>query len=902
MTSDFNQVIKRRWKFDLPELPISRPTTRQLPKTPKSKNLYNEYTLNVHDYSRPVTHHQVRTPKKPTTAKREVFKVGGVNVVDYQFLIPKRFESGDYKVCLGFNVKNQSTKAGYYQDGYIIPWKTPEITEKPKFKYLKKKETRPLKTPAIELEPPQVQNKKVEHHVAFDLPEEQFRGEDTFLPLLDVPKPQPRAKLQRQISTPRFDDIIVDKTIARQKAKEMAEKQKQLISNALKHYTEVQKEKNPFIDMNLMAQIKDKLRDALMNEHCSPKSRKLIFKSILEGNDLENIMNIAPEMARPINEYDELIDRDSVIMYKLPTPHHAEEAFIPETYKKLSSTIKVQHKTLVPTRKAIKKEEVKLSEEQENMSRFFKDFQTLLDRQNKLEGEAVAMMGNIQTHLETREIARYPLDDLLKLIWNQFSHLKDSYEDILPTEIVQLFYLRMRKVLLISDDFTNDDSQHAEYIKEQIKTLNHRCFIYLKAFTGHMKRTIGVCSESISGGPQRLCLGLAKLFGNLIFRTEMPVTNDVYIPPSLAIRQINFSDEDIGISVQKEYEKHLKKDGFWDDEVDVKLPEKANVPVQSKTPVEQVIEAATVIPQDNNGDQSSTDRPNSAPNGNSILEPSDDPLLREILEQNGINLGNLSKSEKALFNPSEAQGEQEVVTEQKSETDIFQYHHAHTDFSLKSKDVIEKHKMELETFGWDTLDKNAIALTVFHEETCLNAFERALHIILLNWDLIFNTEKAEEARPSFGGGALVRKSSHRKKSAKGAHRVNFVDNPDEKQPNIIQIDQMIVNGKEMAVDATAHPVRPRSTRTNHNPRENSIGEAPNLPQLVNQNNSFQRPKSSKLAQQLEPVNQPYLVISDSLPAINNTLSDSFRPTLSRSVSRRNSRVDEKHRHSNGHLI
>ncbi|KAJ3260138.1 hypothetical protein HK103_001214 [Boothiomyces macroporosus] len=554
MTSDFNQVIKRRWRFELPELPISRPVTRQAPKTPKCKNKLNEYALNVHDYSRPVTHHQVKTCNKPTTAKQEVFNVGGVNVIDYQFLIPKRFESGDYKVCLGYNIKNPPAKEGYYQDGYVIPWKTPEVIVKPKFQYLKKKSQnqRLVKTPAIkfarleeedgnkdekvdvnsisveyveagtagqaehvslddaDMEHMQLghsrneyvqsgnvkgrnlkgetikagnikegamkgvlngqngtsenlisgnvrevfgklgngkgEHTKVDNHVEFDLSDAQFRREDTFLPMIPAtPKIKPRKKLQRDYSVPKFDDILVDKVVARQKAKEMAEKQKQLIANALKHYADNFKEQNLFVDMNVISQLKENVRDALLNEHVSPKSRQMIFKSILEGNDLENILNIAPEMSRPINEFDDLAERDAVMMYKLPTPQHAEETFIPETYRrKLSSTIKVQHKTLVPTRKAAKKEELKHSEEQGNTSKFFRDFQTLLDRQHKIEGEAVAMIGNIQTHLETRQIARYPIEDLLKLIWHQYCHLKDSYEEIVPTEVAQAFYTRLR--------------------------------------------------------------------------------------------------------------------------------------------------------------------------------------------------------------------------------------------------------------------------------------------------------------------------------------------------------------------------------------------------------------------------------------------------------------------------
>ncbi|KAJ3275661.1 hypothetical protein HDV01_007664 [Terramyces sp. JEL0728] len=911
--------------------------------------VFSEYIMNVHDYSRPVTHHQVRTPKKPATAKMKVFNTGGVDVVDYQFLIPKRFESGDYKVCIGYNVQNPPKKAGYIQDGYIIPWKPPEIKENPKFQYLKKKKEMPrlVKTAAIvvdqpvppepseqssyghdiELQPQHLELPKtpnlpktsnllktpkpresqiISHHVEFDLSEEQFRSEDTFLPLIKHASsaPAPKKRVQRRASTPIFEDIIIDKSLARRKAKEMAEKQKQLISNALKFYGDLKNQGLSFKDMDLMGSLNGNLQEALMKnlERCSPKSRTFIFKSILEGHELEDIMNIAPEMARPIDEYDEMMARDSVIMYKLPTPNHAEEVFIPETYRKLSSTIKIQHKTLVPTRKQMKREEG-FEEEQGNMSKFFRDFQALLDRQHKLEREAVAMIGNFQTDLETRTIARYPLDDLLKLIWNQFNHLKDSYEDIVPAATVQAFYGRMRNILLITDGFPNDDVQHAEFIKEQIKSLDRRCYIYLKAFTGHMKRTVGVCSESILGGPHRLCLGLSKLFGNLIFRTAMPKTDDVYVLPSLAIRKIDFSDENIGLSAENELDKTLKKDNFWDED-DIK---EGPTPLLVENPL-PITSDSTAAPEIVTKPEIISKPHQTVPNLEHLKEPkseqTDDPLLREILQQHGVNLGNLSQSEKALFNPEEKREQEPAPTpasaleplyaiEQKSEEDLLHLNTKLANPNTKSIDLIEKHKVELELFEWDKMGKEELSLQVFQEEYCLNAYERALHIILLFWDSIFSLDREDDGRHS--GKVLERPVLHKMKTSKENEKLAEKSNGHSVPASSVQFEQVLVNGKEMIVENSNenHAHRPRST---HNPRPKSTRTAHShsdhvhLPQLID---SFRvnSPRSTRAHQKsghvtLEQINQPFLVVGDTLPVIDGTRSPTLRPGSVRSVSRR----------------
>lgn len=119
--------------------------------------------------------------------------------------------------------------------------------------------------------------------------------------------------------------------------------------------------------------------------------------------------------------------------------------------------------------------------EEEHNNPFFKDFETLLERQMNLEADALARLGNLDHDTIARDIARYPWEDLLQLIWNLFVQMRDIFDEIVPDDLVKDLYAQMHDLQL-------SDEEHILLITQKIQLLDHRPFIYMKAFTGHMKR------------------------------------------------------------------------------------------------------------------------------------------------------------------------------------------------------------------------------------------------------------------------------------------------------------------------------------------------------------------------------------------------------------------------------
>lgn len=160
---------------------------------------------------------------------------------------------------------------------------------------------------------------------------------------------------------------------------------------------------------------------ALDNKDIQPLADFISNCGKLDSNNLSDFMTTLPEMKR----------------------HSAKKRSLdPEAIRKLSSNL------IVPKQKlnlARHQEEIREEEEEEeegpilDTSLFTADFDTLFKRQEALKKNAlgIADLDNITL---ARDIARYPVDDLLDLIWNMFIHIRIMYEDVLPSAFGNAIY------------------------------------------------------------------------------------------------------------------------------------------------------------------------------------------------------------------------------------------------------------------------------------------------------------------------------------------------------------------------------------------------------------------------------------------------------------------------------
>ncbi|KAJ3272877.1 hypothetical protein HDV01_005200 [Terramyces sp. JEL0728] len=485
------------------------------------------------------------------------------------------------------------------------------------------------------------------------------------------------------------------------------------------------------------------------------------LKSLL-GDDVnfEDIMLIAPEMRRAVNyNVADAYLASSIFAYSSPAPT-VEQVFLPESYQRLvSKSLKIPHKVFVPV--VVEEIEEEMTETQNNP--FFKDFETLLERQMNLEAETLSRLGNFDHDTVTRDIARYPWEDLLQLIWNLYNQMKSIFDEIVPEFLVNDLYSQMH-------DLQITDEEHITLIRKKIQLLENRPFIYMKAFTGHMQRIIGVCSESI-GGPMKLCRGLARLFGNLLFKTPMPVTNDPYIAPKLEIRQILLWEEE-------EEDEELKKIAEGKKKEEERRMEKLKAEVQFKEQQERLDRLfAAKQEQERLNKAVKLDEINNDVEINSkeeLLSCKETSLEEAATEQSAEEI-NGSNSTKTAFTVQNADqntiksDENEMCSVAKNDGEILEKQVDKSDNSQlpgttlpnlekrknsiiaellplkveysadKKQDLMDKHISLIEIFGWNQVEMDEIKQMILEEDFSLNAYEKILELILRYWDRIFSS-------------------------------------------------------------------------------------------------------------------------------------------------------------------
>jgi hypothetical protein len=161
--------------------------------------------------------------------------------------------------------------------------------------------------------------------------------------------------------------------------------------------------------------------------------------NLYNGIDYDLIMKLAPEMEKIGKGKRLTAILDPLLMNRGVNIPSAEML---ESYKKLSSLIKVPLQVLVPSRRN-KNAEI-IEDEKTPYIQFYRDFQELLERQTKLDQEALSVIGGFEHFTETREIARYPLENLIELIFNLHEHMKRISSDLVAEGFPMFIYTLYR--------------------------------------------------------------------------------------------------------------------------------------------------------------------------------------------------------------------------------------------------------------------------------------------------------------------------------------------------------------------------------------------------------------------------------------------------------------------------
>ncbi|KAI8901009.1 hypothetical protein BC833DRAFT_618007 [Globomyces pollinis-pini] len=522
-----------------------------------------------------------------------------------------------------------------------------------------------------------------------------------------------------------------------------------------------------------------------------------INRFALENNpdDFENIMMMVPEMKR----LQLMSDRnggivDSILMY-----NQGAQVFLPDSYKRLiASQIKVPRRVLVPVGKrknAFVPEVVEEFIEDDSARLFFADFEMLLDRQVHLHTMQLSMVSSMETKTQMRDIARYPVEDLLKLVWHQYAHLKVMGDELIPDAVSTCIYD------ILHDGVLTPEEQVAD-ITNLIINMTRKGFIYLKAFTGHLKRfdvtyfhtrTIGVCSEGI-GGPERLCSGLANIFASLIFKKPMPMTNDVYIAPILQIRKIVIEEDE---EEERERKEKARLAAIWDDEDDIVIaPKPTVIEKETKPIVPDLATKDTTIASDSNTANSNKEENESKTTENEEypddfipmdandgaggdmtdgVKNSKPDLSNEANEDDESSSQNSSSSSLNSLDENKADndgdhiedGEKGDIQAESNENEEYDDEDDEEDeeipkpgagprkpsiFAFRGNppeiDAVKttKNQENCELFGWDEITEEDLKFHLLEQETPLTAFGAGLEIILKNWDKMFLNEQGGRRR------------------------------------------------------------------------------------------------------------------------------------------------------------
>jgi hypothetical protein len=120
---------------------------------------------------------------------------------------------------------------------------------------------------------------------------------------------------------------------------------------------------------------------------------------------------------------------------------------------------------------------------------FLDDFEMLLQRQLKLENEALSTLSTMDCSTTAKSIGRISKSDTIQLVWNMLVYLQGLSERVISEQLSRSIY----------DIIANfkQEIQYAQEIKLLLQTVPKEVFLHAKSFTGHIKRYNDVMKDCI---------------------------------------------------------------------------------------------------------------------------------------------------------------------------------------------------------------------------------------------------------------------------------------------------------------------------------------------------------------------------------------------------------------------
>jgi hypothetical protein len=454
--------------------------------------------------------------------------------------------------------------------------------------------------------------------------------------------------------------------------------------------------------------------------------RKLVENGIgfenLFGEDFQLLIKAIPSLGKPLPKahVDKSASGEAAGFTILGAANEPIFVKMPERFRRISSSMIVPHQTLVPVGKRksiVDSRGIKGDTEPLLGFQFFKDLEILLDRQLHIESATMAILGDHSDEFALQDIKFYNFDEGVEFLWNEFTHLKLVQEPIVPQHFSDEVY-----IFFHDEQSTENDSK--QKLKKLTSQLFHKYAVYIKAFTGHLRRLLWACREF----PCNAIAVIAYLFGNLIFRTAMPFTDDKWVPPPpsmsvpFAPKIALWDSEEMLATPSVRKSSTSKRDSiFMGRNSFLKGPEveqrKSLVVDGRRTSVfrdEKKIKPSVSFYQNDREDE-------------------DIAPLPEIVPAQSMNRGasfKLSRDKSRLksFNRPPIS-----LPPKRRHTLLYEL-----PFLPPGKEPSQYNLEEREKFGWDLITKNDIR-TLFEEHLVLSPFSKAVEVMLIHWDFMFST-------------------------------------------------------------------------------------------------------------------------------------------------------------------
>eukprot|EP00842_Homolaphlyctis_polyrhiza_P000514 jgi/Hompol1/1463/HPOL_002710-RA len=336
-------------------------------------------------------------------------------------------------------------------------------------------------------------------------------------------------------------DVLVSH---REKARQVALKARTLINakakkmNAL-HLDENRKEKEIADDVKMFEKIEHRVADnrvpTPINYNEMRHMLNLADSSGLDHHKRHDSADSEAEFEMPEREVKERTPLSEILMY---TPQQTRQRHPAARHARSHTTEdrKDASKPGTPTMREHKDNKVKTSSVDTSMgsleieakrkvirekeAREKKDFEILLGRETSMQADALNTLGHMGDIVPAAFKVAMCVDDQVSIAWHAFVHLRCINDAPISEVDAEAVY----DLMTIAPPLTLEEQIEALHRIAMLMDRNR--FVYLKAFTGHLRRLA-------RAGPKNITSTLSDAFSTLIFRCKCPETGDVYISPQL---------------------------------------------------------------------------------------------------------------------------------------------------------------------------------------------------------------------------------------------------------------------------------------------------------------------------------------------------------------------------------